>query len=245
MISPTNTRPTIPVGSGTRIADQQHLSNTRVVGVSRELRTLELRNEVAIAIRNAEVSPPLLSHTDDWSIARALQAMELAGDFGVYDLKEEHASSFSKQLYTVSSLICLIDCILLIAELAQGGVVSLATNPMIGPSWQTLVLFGAKQGALIIYRREGWRIFTAVVLHAGIVHVLCNVSVQLFVGGYLNLIWGTPQFLTIYIAAGVFGNLLSCIALPDTISVGSSGAVLGLLTAWTVWIVFRYYAILT
>jgi membrane associated rhomboid family serine protease len=103
-----------------------------------------------------------------------------------------------------------------------------------------MVIYGAKLAALIVYRAQGWRLITPIFLHAGIVHILSNVSIQLFVGGYLNLIYGNFQFCAIYLAAGIFGNMLSCIALPESVSVGSSGSVLGLLTSWVVWIIFRW-----
>ena len=44
----------------------------------------------------------------------------------------------------------------------------------------------------------------------------------------------------IYFMSGVFGNMMSCIFLPDSIGVGSSGAVLGMLSSWIVWITFRW-----
>lgn len=34
--------------------------------------------------------------------------------------------------------------------------------------------------------------------------------------------------------------IISCIFLPEAVGVGSSGALLGLLTSWLVWIVFRW-----
>jgi len=54
------------------------------------------------------------------------------------------------------------------------------------------------------------------------------------------LIFGTSKWLTIYFLSGIFGNLMSCCFLPDSVGVGSSGALLGMLTAWIVWIVFRW-----
>jgi hypothetical protein len=63
-------------------------------------------------------------------------------------------------------------------------------------------------------------------------------------------------WLFIYFASGIFGNMLrwpahflafmmysSCIFLPDAIGVGSSGAVMGMLSAWFVWIVFRWFVL--
>ena len=77
-------------------------------------------------------------------------------------------------------------------------------------------------------------------LHAGVMHIITNVFIQLRVGGYLNLVFGTFEWLTIYFASGIFGNICSCIFLSDSVGVGSSGAVLGMLCSWLVWIVFRW-----
>ena len=46
--------------------------------------------------------------------------------------------------------------------------------------------------------------------HTGVFHILCNISIQLRVGGYLNLVYGNTKWLTIYIFSGIFGELLSC-----------------------------------
>jgi membrane associated rhomboid family serine protease len=93
---------------------------------------------------------------------------------------------------------------------------------------------------LIIIRGQWWRLFSAIFLHAGILHLLSNVAIQLRVGGYLNLVFGTPKWMLIYFVSGFFGNMMSCIFLPDSVGVGSSGAVLGMLSAWIVWIIFRW-----
>ena len=74
----------------------------------------------------------------------------------------------------------------------------------------------------------------------GWIHLLSNVLIQLRVGGYLNLVFTTPKWAVIYLLSGIFGNVCSCLLLPDSVSVGSSGAVLGILTAWLVWIVYRW-----
>ena len=39
--------------------------------------------------------------------------------------------------------------------------------------------------------------------------------------------------------------LCSCIVLPDPVGVGSSGAVLGMLASWIVWILFRWFVHVT
>lgn len=166
---------------------------------------------------------------------------ELAGDFGHYDLKESNAAKFSNQLLTFSTFLCVVLVIMFIVSIVyNGGFAPLSENPMYGPSTYTLIELGAKVDAFIVYRHQGWRLFSSLFLHAGIFHLLPNVLIQLLCGGYLNLAYGNLQFSSVFFASGIFGNMLSCVALPDSVSVGSSGALMGLLTSWVVWIVFRW-----
>lgn len=187
---------------------------------------------------------------DDFTMARALQAMEFEigeetqagrqrrrGDF---DSKEYSASSCKRQLVTISTLILLAQIGVLIAMIQDDGYAPRDENPLVGPPATTMVRYGAKEAGLLVYRHEWWRLFTPIFLHAGVVHILSNGIIQLRVGGYLNLVFGTPQWLFVYFASGIYGNMLSCIFLPDSVGVGSSGAVLGMLSAWLVWIVFRW-----
>lgn len=166
---------------------------------------------------------------------------ELAGDFGHYDLKEANAAKLSNQLLTFSTFLCVVLVIMFaVSVIYNGGFVPLYENPMYGPSTYTLIQLGAKVDAYIVYKHQGWRLLSAIFLHAGVFHILPNVIIQLFVGGYLNIAYGNLPFASVFFAAGIFGNMLSCIALQDSISVGSSGALMGLLTSWVVWIIFRW-----
>ena len=91
-----------------------------------------------------------------------------------------------------------------------------------------------------MYHKQWWRLISPMALHAGVFHILCNISIQLRVGGYLNLVYGHTKWLTIYILSGIFGELLSCCVMVNSVGVGSSGAIMGILASWVVWIVFRW-----
>jgi hypothetical protein len=41
--------------------------------------------------------------------------------------------------------------------------------------------------------------------------------------------------------APVVSALYSCCFLPESVGVGSSGALMGMLSSWVVWIIFRWY----
>jgi Rhomboid family len=55
-----------------------------------------------------------------------------------------------------------------------------------------------------------------------------NVAVQLETGLFFEKEWGSIRWLIIYLVSAVGSSILSVIAMPQAISVGSSGAVMGL-----------------
>ena len=65
-------------------------------------------------------------------------------------------------------------------------------------------------------------------------------TLQLRVGVMLELEWGLAKFCAIYLISGVTSSLLSCLAMPDSLGVGSSGALMGLLGAWLMEIVCKW-----
>ena len=50
----------------------------------------------------------------------------------------------------------------------------LSVNPMLGPSPDTLVEMGAKDSRLIVQEGQAWRVLSAMVLHAGLIHFFLN-----------------------------------------------------------------------
>jgi membrane associated rhomboid family serine protease len=61
------------------------------------------------------------------------------------------------------------------------GFASANENPSIGPPVYSMVRFGAKESALIIKKDEWWRIISPTMLHAGIIHIVPNVAIQVSV----------------------------------------------------------------
>jgi membrane associated rhomboid family serine protease len=104
-------------------------------------------------------------------------------------------------------------------------------NPMIGPSAGTLIRSGAKLDCLIEDHSESWRIFTPMWLHAGIIHIVANMGAVIQLGFPLEREHGWKAIGPLYMASGIIGTLCSILFLPNSIMVGASGAVFGLLGA--------------
>lgn len=121
-----------------------------------------------------------------------------------------------------------------------GGIISLEDNPMIGPHAHVLDRAGAKNAAKIRYSHEWWRLLTPLLLHGGIIHLLTNILVQLRFAIMVEVLWGSIVWMVIYGMTGVVANVISCIALPNHISVGSSGSVCGLIGAEIVFILITW-----
>ena len=79
---------------------------------------------------------------------------------------------------------------------------------------------------------EWWRLLTATVLHASIMHILFNMYAVLVLGASLERVLGPARFAAIYFMSA-FGGSVAALWFSDleTISVGASGAVFGLMTA--------------
>lgn len=118
--------------------------------------------------------------------------------------------------------------IILILMMVKCGVAPLRINPMIGPYPDALSEWGGKNAVNILDDNEWWRLVTPIMLHAGVIHLFCNVAVQLETGAFFEREWGSVNWLVIYLTSAVGSSVLSCVFMPNSVSVGSSGAVMGL-----------------
>jgi len=75
---------------------------------------------------------------------------------------------------------------------------------------------------------EWWRLLSATFLHGGLLHLALNMVGLWFAGSLLERIFGSRQFLLIYLASGLAGSVASLhFAAQTHVAVGASGAVFG------------------
>lgn len=130
--------------------------------------------------------------------------------------------------------------LVLIIMMTGCGVAPMKINPMIGPYPDALSYWGGKNAVNIIDDGEWYRLITPIMLHAGVIHLLCNVAVQVETGAFFEREWGSARWLIVYIASAIGSSALSVIKMPGAISVGSSGAVMGLFGAKLAEVIVRF-----
>jgi len=107
-------------------------------------------------------------------------------------------------------------------------------NTLRGPEdIRVLDLFGAKVNEKIA-DGQVWRLFTAMFLHIGAIHLLFNLYALYILGPMVEGYFGHLRFLAIYLLAGLFGSVASY-AFSPVPSAGASGAIFGLAGATTVY----------
>lgn len=90
-----------------------------------------------------------------------------------------------------------------------------------------LVLKGPGTGEFIPYQ-----LVTSMFAHANWMHILFNMYALWLFGAILERNWGASKFLIFYFACGLAAGLTQIFFLPDSESLGASGAIMGLLGAF-------------
>lgn len=78
---------------------------------------------------------------------------------------------------------------------------------------------------------EWWRLGTAMFLHYGPLHLFMNMLLLWFIGPALESYLGHGRFLLLYVVSGLAGSAGALIWSPDSLTVGASGAIWGIMGA--------------
>lgn len=78
---------------------------------------------------------------------------------------------------------------------------------------------------------EWWRLGTAMFLHYGLLHLGMNMLVLWFIGPALEDYLGHGRYALLYVVSGLAGAAGALIASPNSLTVGASGAIWGLMGA--------------
>ncbi len=114
------------------------------------------------------------------------------------------------------------------AEMLLGGAQSLVRGPDPG----ALLDLGAMQPFLIA-NGQFWRLFTAMFLHAGLLHIAFNAYALWLFGQAVESGFGSARMVLIYFVSGFLASVASYTFGPlQTVGVGASGAIFGIFGAF-------------
>jgi membrane associated rhomboid family serine protease len=89
-----------------------------------------------------------------------------------------------------------------------------------------LVRLGALERSRV-WAGEPWRLLSAAFLHAGWIHLACNMAAALSLGRLVERALGPVRLAAIYLSSAIAGSALSLLG-QDQVSLGASGALFGL-----------------
>ena len=109
-------------------------------------------------------------------------------------------------------------------------------------NWSCLITtFGAFQAGKIKNHKEYYRFFSSMFLHNSMTHLGSN-SISLFFLGYQteHEVNNKIQFLLLYLISGLEGNFMSFLFNHISVSVGASGAIIGLCGNFVIFFLLNY-----
>lgn len=91
----------------------------------------------------------------------------------------------------------------------------------------SLLLVGIDKEA--VRAGEWWRLLTGTLIHANILHFLFNIAAFRVLGKLVEVLTDWALVVVVFLAAALAGSLCSLVFMPEALSVGSSGGIMGLL----------------
>lgn len=104
-------------------------------------------------------------------------------------------------------------------------------------------LFGDERSAVaagfvkpyFVNYHQYWRILTGAAVHGGVLHVVMNGYALLVLGRVCEMLSNRAHLAIVFVLACVGGGLLSLLCLPDGVSVGASGGIVGVMGYITIY----------
>jgi membrane associated rhomboid family serine protease len=122
----------------------------------------------------------------------------------------------------VTKTLVAINVSIYLLELALGGTINGQNNEI----YNRGVL-----AAPFVDQGDWWRLLTAAFLHYGPIHLALNMLALWWFGSAVEQVLGRGRFLLLYIVSGLAGSAGALIASPNSLTVGASGAIFGIMGA--------------
>ncbi|MGI8819446.1 MAG: rhomboid family intramembrane serine protease [Chthoniobacterales bacterium] len=202
-----------------RTAGELAAGRTRLERLRGSTQNALLRAEIAHRLRGADrLAPPVLAATSEATVRRFESGLTARGNSTLTPRRGATPAVLTFILLNVA---------MFVVEIALGG----STNA------DTLHRLGALEPFAVLARGEYWRLFSALFLHYGALHLLFNCYALHVLGPPLENAIGTARFVVSYLVAGL-GSSAGVVALwrlqwtQADFLVGASGSVMGIVGAW-------------
>jgi membrane associated rhomboid family serine protease len=129
---------------------------------------------------------------------------------------------------TVAIVLCFAVQVAITTDSLRGEGAALSVAYRMGAMHQTAILDGDWQ-----------RLIGAAFLHFGLLHLAVNGWAQWSLGGPIEFLIGPWRFLALWVGSALGASLTSLLFNEGTVSAGASGAIFGLLGAFTTFVFFR------
>ena len=144
--------------------------------------------------------------------------VKLTNDIGeVNKTNQKQAEDlFAKKDPVITKILITINIVIFVLQLVLG--------------WDVVASFGANY-APFVKSGKFYVLITSMFIHGNLIHLLFNMYALYIIGPQVESFYGKIKYLAIYFGSGILGALLSDIFLQNSISVGASGAIFGLLSS--------------
>lgn len=87
----------------------------------------------------------------------------------------------------------------------------------------------------LFWEGQSWRVLTGAALHGGIIHLAFNCYALYILGKLVEMLSNRAHLAIVFLLSAIGGGLLSLVFMPESISVGASGGIIGFLGYLTVY----------
>ena len=121
-----------------------------------------------------------------------------------------------------------------LALLLVCAVVHLVSDVYLRGDLQEKLMLWAGNTADTVRAGEWWRLFTAMFLHANLLHLVMNGAALWIFGSAVEKTIGWWRYLVVFLLAGALGNLASALQAHYDVAIGASGGIFGVIGAFAV-----------
>jgi rhomboid protease GluP len=125
------------------------------------------------------------------------------------------------ETYKITSIIIVLNVMMGIVVAASGGF-----------TIANLYSWGALWPPAVTYQNEWYRLVTSMLLHGNVFHLLMNMYVLVYIGGFMERFIGSLRYIALYVIAGITASLaVVYLGNSNVITVGASGSIFGIMGA--------------